>query len=87
MTTRRRKRHNPEQVVRKLRDADAILYSGKELAAVPQSFGPVEKVRMDFWFRSWLMGVIGGMAMQARCWSSKTSDGLTASNKVGRAGA
>ena len=37
MTTRHRKRHNPEQVVRKLRDADAMLNSGKELAAVLQA--------------------------------------------------
>jgi transposase-like protein len=37
MTTRRRKRHNPEQIVRKLRDADAMLNSGKELAAVLQA--------------------------------------------------
>jgi len=37
MTTKRRKRHNPEQIVRKLRDADAMLNSGKELAAVLQS--------------------------------------------------
>lgn len=37
MTTKRRKRHSPEQVVRKLRDADAMLNSGKDLAAVLQS--------------------------------------------------
>jgi hypothetical protein len=37
MTTRRRKQHNPEQVVRKLRDADAMLNAGKELAAVLQA--------------------------------------------------
>lgn len=37
MTMKRRKRHNPEQIVRKLRDADAMLNSGKELAAVLQS--------------------------------------------------
>jgi putative transposase len=37
MTTRRRKRHSPEQIVRKLRDADAMLNSGKELAAVLQA--------------------------------------------------
>jgi putative transposase len=37
MTTRRRKRHNPEQVVRKLRDADAMLNAGKDLAAVLQA--------------------------------------------------
>jgi hypothetical protein len=37
MTTKRRKRHSPEQIVRKLRDADAMLNSGKELAAVLQA--------------------------------------------------
>jgi len=36
MTKRRRKRHSPEQIVRKLRDADAMLNSGKEEAAVLQ---------------------------------------------------
>ena len=28
---RRRKRHTPEQIVKKLRDADAMLNSGKDL--------------------------------------------------------
>jgi hypothetical protein len=37
MTTKRRKRHTPEQIVRKLRDADAMLNSGKDQAAVLQS--------------------------------------------------
>lgn len=37
MSTKRRKRHSPEQIVKKLRDADAMLNSGKELAAVLQS--------------------------------------------------
>ena len=37
MTTRGRKRHNPEQIVRKLRDAEAMLNAGKELGAVLQS--------------------------------------------------
>ncbi len=37
MTTKRRKRHSPEQIVRKLRDADAMLNSGKELASVLQA--------------------------------------------------
>ena len=36
MTTKRRKRHSPEQIVRKLRDADAMLSAGKDLAAVLQ---------------------------------------------------
>lgn len=31
---RRRKRHGPEEIVRKLRDADAMLNAGKDLAAV-----------------------------------------------------
>ncbi len=33
----RRKRHGPEQIVRKLRDADAMLSAGKDLAAVLQT--------------------------------------------------
>ena len=37
MTSGRRKRHNPEQIVRKLRDADAMLNAGKDLAAVLQA--------------------------------------------------
>ena len=37
MTNGRRQRHNPEQILRKLRDADALLNSGKELAAVLQA--------------------------------------------------
>jgi len=37
MTTKRRKRHSPEQVVRKLRDGDAMLSAGKDLAAVLQA--------------------------------------------------
>jgi hypothetical protein len=37
MSTKRRKRHNPEQIVRKLRDADALLNAGKDLASVLQS--------------------------------------------------
>ena len=37
MTTRRRRRHSPEQIVRKLRDADAMLNAGQDLAAVLQA--------------------------------------------------
>jgi len=37
MTTKRRKRHSPEQIVRKLRDADAMLGACKDLAAVLQA--------------------------------------------------
>ena len=37
MTKKRRKRHSPEQIVKNLRDADAMLNAGKELAAVLQA--------------------------------------------------
>jgi putative transposase len=37
MTTKRRTRHKPEQIVRKLRDADAMLNAGKDQAAVLQA--------------------------------------------------
>lgn len=37
MSAKRRKRHGPEQIVRKLRDADAMLNAGKDRAAVLQS--------------------------------------------------
>lgn len=37
MTTRRRKRHSPEQIVKKLRDAYAMLNAGQDLAAVLQA--------------------------------------------------
>lgn len=33
----KRKRHGPEQVIRKLRDADRMLSEGKEIAAVCQA--------------------------------------------------
>jgi len=35
--TRRRKRHSPEQIVGKLRDAEAMLNAGKDLALVLQA--------------------------------------------------
>ena len=37
MPQKRRKRHGPEQIVKKLRDADAMLNAGKDLAAVLQA--------------------------------------------------
>ena len=36
-TTKRRKRHTPEQIVKKLRDADAMLAAGQDVAAVLQT--------------------------------------------------
>ncbi len=37
MTERKRRRHSPEQIVKKLRDAAAMLNAGKDLAAVLQA--------------------------------------------------
>jgi transposase-like protein len=37
MTKRRRTRHTPEQIVKKLRDADTMLNAGKDLATVIQA--------------------------------------------------
>jgi putative transposase len=37
MSTKRRQRHRPEQIVKKLRDAEAMLNAGRDLAAVLQS--------------------------------------------------
>ena len=48
MTTRRRKRHTPEQIVKKLRDADAMLDAGKDLATVLQSL-EVSQSTFDRW--------------------------------------
>jgi putative transposase len=48
MSAKRRKRHAPEQIVRKLRDADAMLNAGKGEAAVLQSL-EVSQTTFDCW--------------------------------------
>ena len=35
--SKRRKRHSPEQIVKKLRDADAMLNAGQDMASVLQA--------------------------------------------------
>ena len=61
MSTRRRRRHTPEQIVRKLRDADAMLNSGKDEAAVLQAL-EVTQSTYDRWRKQY-----GGMkAEEAR---------------------
>ena len=60
MTTKRRKRHTPEQIVRKLRDAEAMLNPGKELPAVLQSLGV-----SDSTYQRWLKQY-GGMKAEGR---------------------
>ncbi len=37
MSTKRRQRHSPEQIVKKLRDGEAMLGAGRDLAAVLQA--------------------------------------------------
>ena len=37
MSGKRRRQHGPEEIVRKLRDADAMLNAGKDVAAVLQA--------------------------------------------------
>ena len=55
MSTKRRRRHSPEQIVRKLRDADAMLNVGKDLAAVLQAL-EVNESTLERWRKQY-----GGM--------------------------
>lgn len=48
MTTKRRRRHSPEQIVRKLRDADAMLNAGQDQAAVLQAL-EISEATLDRW--------------------------------------
>jgi transposase-like protein len=41
--SRRRKRHSPEQIIRKLRDADAMLAAGKTIGEVCQALEASEQ--------------------------------------------
>lgn len=55
MSTKRRRRHSPEQIVKKLRDADAMLNTGKDVAAVLQAL-EVSESTLDRWRKQY-----GGM--------------------------
>jgi len=46
--SKKRKRHNAEAVVRKLRDADAMLAAGKDLAAVLQAL-EISEATLNRW--------------------------------------
>ena len=48
MSAKRRKRHTPEQILRKLRDAEAMLNAGQDQAAVLQSL-EVSQTTFDRW--------------------------------------
>jgi len=68
MTSGRRKRHNPEQIVRKLRDAEAMLNAGKELAAVLQALEVSEST-----YARW-RGQYGGMKSEEALRLAKLED-------------
>lgn len=55
MSEKRRKRHSPEQIVRKLRDADAMLSAGKDQAVVLQTL-EVSESTLERWRKQY-----GGM--------------------------
>ena len=46
--SKKRKRHNAEEVVKKLRDADAMLAAGKDLAAVLQAL-EISEATLNRW--------------------------------------
>ena len=68
MSSKRRKRHTPEQNVKKLRDADAMLSSGKELAAVLQAL-EVSESTLDRWRKQY-----GGMKSEEAVRLKKLED-------------
>ena len=55
MSAKKRKRHTPEQIVKKLRDADALLNAGHDLAVVLQSL-EVSESTLERWRKQY-----GGM--------------------------
>ncbi len=68
MSTKRRRRHSPEQVVRKLRDADAMLNAGKDLAAVLQAL-EVSESTLERWRKQY-----GGMKSEEAIRLKKLED-------------
>ena len=58
---RRRRRHTPEQIIRKLRDADALLSAGKTIAEVVQALEISEQT-----FHRWRNQYGGMKAEEAR---------------------
>ena len=68
MSTNRRRRHSPEQIVRKLRDVDAMLNSAKELSAVFQAM-EVSESTLDLWRKQY-----GGMKSEEAVRLKKLED-------------
>lgn len=68
MCEKRRKRHSPEQIVRKLRDADAMLNAGKDQAAVLQAL-EVSESTLERWRKQY-----GGMKSEEAVRLKKLED-------------
>jgi len=68
MSEKRRKRHSPEQIVRKLRDADAMLSAGKDMAVVLQWL-EVSESTLDRWRKQY-----GGMKSEEAVRLKKLED-------------
>lgn len=68
MSTQRRRRHSPEQVVKKLRDADAMLNAGQDVAAVLQALA-VSESTLDRWRKQY-----GGMKSEEAVRLKKLED-------------
>ncbi|TWT97095.1 Transposase [Botrimarina colliarenosi] len=68
MSEKRRKRHSPEQIVRKLRDADTMLSAGKDMAAVLQAL-EVSESTLDRWRKQY-----GGMKSEEAVRLKKLED-------------
>lgn len=68
MSSKRRKRHSPEQIVKKLRDADALLAAGKDQAAVLQAL-EVSESTLDRWRKQY-----GGMKSEEAVRLKKLED-------------
>ena len=68
MSTKRRRRHSPEQIVKKLRDADAMFSAGQDLAAVLQAL-EVSESTLDRWRKQY-----GGMKSEEAVRLKKLED-------------
>lgn len=68
MSEKRRKRHSPEQIVKKLRDADAMLTAGKDPAVVLQAL-EVSESTLDRWRKQY-----GGMKSEEAVRLKKLED-------------
>ncbi len=66
MGQRRRRRHTPEQIIRKLREADRLLGEGREVAVVAKQLEVSEQT-----LHRWRQQYGGLMAQDARRWKER----------------